>query len=35
MFNEKVGLVIGLYKMSGILGGVFGIVLSIIVFSML
>lgn len=35
MPNEKVGLATGLYKMSGTLGGAFGIVLSTTVFSML
>ncbi|HDA6924462.1 TPA: MFS transporter [Staphylococcus aureus] len=35
MPNEKVGLATGLYKMSGTLGGAFGIALSTTVFSML
>ncbi len=35
MTNEKVGLATGLYKMSGTLGGAFGIALSTTVFSML
>ena len=35
MPNEKVGLATGLYKMSGTLGGAFGIAISTTVFSML
>lgn len=35
MPNEKVGLATGLYKMSGTLGGAFGIALSTTIFSML
>lgn len=35
MPNEKVGLATGLYKMSGTLGGAFGIALCTTVFSML